>query len=250
MANKVTKPIQEEKPKLSDSIGKKIDYIRRERGLTQEQLADKIGVTKKTVIEYEKAKDKIPLQKLIDISKVLNVPTDFLLGLNDVTDNNIDDKKIHKRTGLSDKSIKVLSQLKSNESMIATINFLLEQEEVFTNEFNFQLDNEVTEEEQNKEYEKAEKKYYELEERWDNTHFPIIQKISDYLNINIPNEELYVTKNSIKKEQDFETNLQKVLHTKEKIDIKKVVDSALISDINFKLRNAKKYLERRNKTKK
>ena len=42
------------------------------------------------------------------ISNILKVPTDFLLGLNDVEDNNIDDKKIHKHTGLSDKAIKVL----------------------------------------------------------------------------------------------------------------------------------------------
>ena len=61
MSNKVTKPLQEEKPKLSDNIGKKIDYIRRDRGLTQEELANKLGVTKKTVIEYEKAKDSYNL---------------------------------------------------------------------------------------------------------------------------------------------------------------------------------------------
>ena len=54
----------------------------------------------------------------------------------------------------------------------------------------------------------------------------------------------------IKKEEDFETELQKVLQTKEKIDVKKLVDTALISDINFKLKHAKKYLEGRNQNKK
>ena len=239
MANKVTKPLPEEKPKLSDSIGKKIDYIRRERGLTQKQLSEKLGVTKKTVIEYEKAEDKIPLQKLINISNILKVPTDFLLGLNDVEDNNIDDK-----------AIKVLNELKNNENMMATINFLIEQEEVYTNEFGFTLDKGVTEEEQSKAYEEAEQKYYEREEKWNNTHFPILQKINDYLNIRIPNEEVYITNDNIKKEEDFETELQKVLQTKEKIDVKKLVDTALISDINFKLKHAKNYLERRKKNKK
>lgn len=250
MANKVTKPLTEEKPKPSDSIGKKIDYIRRKRGLKQEELAIKLGVTKKTVIEYEKTKDKIPLQKLISISKVLDVPTDFLLGLNDVDNNDIDDKKIHKRTGLSDKAIKVLRGLKNNENMMATINFLIEQEEVCPNEFGFTLDNGFTVEEQNKVYEEAEQKYYELEEKWNNTHFSILQKINDYLNIRIPNEEVYITNDNIKKEKDFETQLQKVLQTKEKVDIKKLVDTALISDINFKLKRAKDYLERRKKNKK
>lgn len=250
MANKVTKPLPEEKPKLSDSIGKKIDYIRRERGLKQEELATKLGVTKKTVIEYEKAEDKIPLQKLISISNILKVPTDFLLGLNDVEDNNIDDKKIHKHTGLSDKAIKVLNELKNNENMMATINFLIEQEEVYTNEFGFTLDKGATEEEQNKAYEKAEQKYYELEEKWDNTHFSIIGKISDYLNISVPSEVVHITNDNIKKEQDFETQLQKFLQTKEKVDIKNLVDTALISDINFKLKRAKKYLEGRNQNKK
>lgn len=250
MANKVTKPLPEEKPKLSDSIGKKIDYIRRERGLKQEELATKLGVTKKTVIEYEKAEDKIPLQKLISISNILKVPTDFLLGLNDVEDNNIDDKKIHKHTGLSDKAIKVLNELKNNENMMATINFLIEQEEVYTNEFGFTLDKGATEEEQSKAYEEAEQKYYERKEKWNNTHFPILQKINAYLNIRIPNEEVYITNDNIKKEEDFETELQKVLQTKEKIDVKKLVDNALISDINFKLKHAKKYLEGRNQNKK
>ena len=105
-------------------------------------MANKVTkpLPKKTVIEYEKAEDKIPLQKLISISNILKVPTDFLLGLNDVEDNNIDDKKIHKHTGLSDKAIKVLNELKNNENMMATINFLIEQEEVYTNEFGFTLD--------------------------------------------------------------------------------------------------------------
>ena len=61
---------------------------------------------------------------------------------------------------------------------------------------------------------------------------------------------MYITNDNIKKEKDFETQLQKVLQTKEKVDIKKLVDTALISDINFKLKRAKDYSERRKQNKK
>lgn len=44
---KVTKPMEEEKPKEDAPIGKKIGYIRRKRGLSQTELGKAVGVTKK-----------------------------------------------------------------------------------------------------------------------------------------------------------------------------------------------------------
>lgn len=245
--NKVTEP---EEIGKEATTGQRISFLRRKQKIEQETLAKKLNIKRNALSNYEQDKRAVPLDILVGIAKELKTSTDYLLRLTEVRNQNTDDKKIHKRTGLSDKAIKVLNELKNNENMMATINFLIEQEEVYTNEFGFKLDNEFTEEEQSKAYEEAEQKYYELEEKWNDTHFPILQKINDYLNIRIPNEEVYITNDNIKKEKDFETQLQKVLQTKEKVDIKKLVDTALISDINFKLKHAKNYLERRKKSKK
>lgn len=245
--NKVTEP---EEIGKEATTGQRISFLRKKQKIEQETLAKKLNIKRNALSNYEQDKRAVPLDILVGIAKELKTSTDYLLRLTEVRNQNTDDKKIHKRTGLSDKAIKVLNELKNNENMMATINFLIEQEEVYTNEFGFTLDNEFTEEEQSKAYEEAEQKYYELEEKWNDTHFPILQKINDYLNIRIPNEEVYITNDNIKKEKDFETQLQKVLQTKEKVDIKKLVDTALISDINFKLKRAKDYLERRKKNKK
>ena len=108
----------------------------------------------------------------------------------------------------------------------------------------------ISQEEMEKLEIQAFKKAEEEEIKWYDKHFTIINAIDKFLNIQIPSEEMYVTKNSIKREEDFSTQFQKILHTKKNIDIKKIVDSALISDINIELRKAKKYIEGRNKNKK
>ena len=80
MSNKVTKPLQEEKPKLSDNIGKKIDYIRRDRGLTQEELANILNTTHSTISAYESGKTTILTAFAYEICKRYNISMDYLCG--------------------------------------------------------------------------------------------------------------------------------------------------------------------------
>lgn len=60
-------------------IGSRIRMYRKERGLTQKQLADKINVTKSRVSNWEQGINRPDADILTDICRVLNVsPSDLL----------------------------------------------------------------------------------------------------------------------------------------------------------------------------
>lgn len=62
-------------------IGKIIKQLRIEKGLTQKELADKIGKSKQMIIKYEKNQSEISTTVLTDISKALGVTSDSILSL-------------------------------------------------------------------------------------------------------------------------------------------------------------------------
>lgn len=64
-------------------IGKKIKELRIERGMLQKDLATKIGVARNTITQYEQNIAKPSYEVLIEIAKIFNVSTDYLLGLED-----------------------------------------------------------------------------------------------------------------------------------------------------------------------
>ena len=55
-------------------LGEKVRKERRLAGLTQEQLAEKVGVRRETIMRLEKAQYNPSLKLAIDISRVLNAP--------------------------------------------------------------------------------------------------------------------------------------------------------------------------------
>lgn len=73
-------------------FGEQIRALRQGAGLTQQQLADKLGVTKSTVSYYEQAVRFPSTDVIISLAEVFHVTTDQLLGLEpksqtlDVTD--------------------------------------------------------------------------------------------------------------------------------------------------------------------
>ena len=73
--------------KLSDEerrkqFGARIKSARKSLGLTQADLAKKIGVTKQAITTYETGIREPSFRNLIKLSRVLNVTTDWLLGEN------------------------------------------------------------------------------------------------------------------------------------------------------------------------
>jgi transcriptional regulator with XRE-family HTH domain len=62
-------------------LGSRIVTLRKERGLTQTQLGEMIGVSQQQVVSFEKGRRKVPASALPKLSKVLAVSVEALLGI-------------------------------------------------------------------------------------------------------------------------------------------------------------------------
>ena len=67
---------------LCESTGKKVAAIRREQGLSQKELAKKIGISQQLISRVEKGGENISLGTLTNIARALNktIEIDFLGG--------------------------------------------------------------------------------------------------------------------------------------------------------------------------
>ena len=61
-------------------IGRKIRALRLERGLSQSNLADGIGLTFQQVQKYEKGMNRVSAGRLQRIADMLNIPVTFFYG--------------------------------------------------------------------------------------------------------------------------------------------------------------------------
>lgn len=81
------------------AFAERIAKLRTEKGLSQQQLAQSLGI-KRSVISYYESGDRLPsLDVLVEMSRVFNVTTDYLLkgkdasriiGVSDLEENEID----------------------------------------------------------------------------------------------------------------------------------------------------------------
>jgi len=71
-------------------LSKKIYELRMSFGWTQVQLAQKLGITKQTVSNWENDNIQPSIDMLIKLSKIFNVSTDYLLGLTPTNSINVD----------------------------------------------------------------------------------------------------------------------------------------------------------------
>ena len=62
-------------------FGSRLKELRKQNGLTQQQLADRIGVTKSVISFYELRERTPSPEVLIKLSYVFHVSTDHLLGI-------------------------------------------------------------------------------------------------------------------------------------------------------------------------
>jgi len=63
------------------TIGKTISIIRKERGLTQAQLASLIGITQTLISDYETGRVRLNADMIIRLTQTLEVSSDHILGL-------------------------------------------------------------------------------------------------------------------------------------------------------------------------
>ncbi len=61
------------------NIADRIQYLRKQNGLSQEELADKIGVSRQAVSKWESEQSTPDLDKIIVMSNLFEVTTDYIL---------------------------------------------------------------------------------------------------------------------------------------------------------------------------
>jgi transcriptional regulator with XRE-family HTH domain len=68
----------------NETVGERIARLRKERGLTQRELAAKIGVSRSVIMDYERGKNHVYDEVIIRIALILGVTTDELLGVKNI----------------------------------------------------------------------------------------------------------------------------------------------------------------------
>ena len=76
-------------------IGERIRNERKKKGLTQEKLSEEIDVTIAFLSRVERGKSRINLNRLAQISTVLDIPIEKLITGTTVTSNNYLDKELY-----------------------------------------------------------------------------------------------------------------------------------------------------------
>lgn len=84
-------------------LGKRLKDLRKEHGLTQQQVADRVWVSKAMISSYELSARTPSYNVLIKLSKLFGVSTDYLLGVE--SKHTIDVSK------LSNKQVKLILEL-------------------------------------------------------------------------------------------------------------------------------------------
>ena len=62
------------------TFGEKIKELRKEKGLTQKELAAKIGQAQSTIFYWEQDKQKPDIYSLKKLCDLFDVPADYLIG--------------------------------------------------------------------------------------------------------------------------------------------------------------------------
>ncbi len=61
------------------NMANRIQYLRKTKGLSQEELADKVGVSRQAVSKWESEQSTPDIEKIISMSELFEVTTDYIL---------------------------------------------------------------------------------------------------------------------------------------------------------------------------
>ena len=117
----------------NDIIGKRIEEIRRMNNLTQNEVAKHLEMKRSNYTATEIREDSRYFKdfQIMQLAKLFNVSSDYLLGLINDSSPKIEIKEINKKYGLTKNSLSILEEENSknicnSSSVINTINYLLE----------------------------------------------------------------------------------------------------------------------------
>lgn len=84
-------------------LGDKLKELRKEKNLTQQQVADRVNVSKAVISSYELSNRSPSYQTLVKIANLYKVSADYLLGM--------DERKVIDVTDLTAEQIELLEKL-------------------------------------------------------------------------------------------------------------------------------------------
>ena len=85
------------------SLSSKIKLLREKQELTQSDLARKLGLTRSSINAWEMGLSVPSTNYIVELSKLFNVSSDYLLGLDETSTLNV--------SGLNPKQVTVLNEL-------------------------------------------------------------------------------------------------------------------------------------------
>ena len=98
------------------NIADRILYLRKSKGISQEELADKVGVSRQAVSKWESEQSMPDVEKIIIMSDYFNVTTDYILKGIEVVEN-----KEEKSKEIVGKVLKKLSEVFPGCIIIITV---------------------------------------------------------------------------------------------------------------------------------
>ncbi len=75
---------------VKGSFGNRLAHIRKERGLSQTELASRIGIIQALISDYERDRRRVHGEMITRIAHALHVSTDELLGVKPVKTNGVE----------------------------------------------------------------------------------------------------------------------------------------------------------------
>lgn len=95
-------------------IGKRLKEARVEKGLSQEELGNLLGVSKVSICGYEKGTRTPTMENFLDLIEILNLEPDYVLG----RDTEVKSKKDKAyKIIMAEEDIQIIKELKNNREL-------------------------------------------------------------------------------------------------------------------------------------
>lgn len=95
-----------------ETFAQRLIDLREQKNITQQELADELGITRQSLSLYEKAERTINIELLAKIADFFNVSTDYLMGRTNTATLDESIQTACKVTGLSEKAINNITSFK------------------------------------------------------------------------------------------------------------------------------------------
>lgn len=87
------------------NLGERISSLRKQAGMTQQQLADIVGISRPSLVKIENSQRAVSLEEGDAISKALGISLDSLLTSEDVQKEEVSFAKAFKTKGMDDNNL-------------------------------------------------------------------------------------------------------------------------------------------------